>query len=261
MFNKKSVEKTIESALRNTLANHSPEPSHMPFHTRLLGKDRMVLYSFIHSLSANFETTILEKAAVAIADDAFDTVEVQYKINGVFTEKSQHAISRIINELYSGSRAPDHEKEIAEIAMHVRSENLVKKNLRDVSIFLEKDDVVFLIDLKTAKPNVAAFNKYKQDMLEWAAAILHQSPDKNVRTIIAIPYNPYEPKPYKRWMLRGMLEIENQSQIIVGEEFWNFLAGGKEIYQDLLDCFERVGSKMRNEIDNHFNLLGDVHYK
>ena len=122
MFNSNSVEEIIESALHKKLENYSPEPSHKPFHTRLLGRDRMVLYSFIH-------------------------------------------------------------------------------------------------------------------------------------------YNPYEPEPYKRWTLRRMLEIENQSQLIVGKEFWNFLAGGEEIYQDLLDCFEKVGSKMRYEIDRHFKLLGDVRYK
>ena len=261
MFNRNSVEEIIESALRNKLANYSPEPSHMPFHTRLLGRDRMVLYSFIHSLSTNFGTTIFEKAAGSIAEGVFDTVKLQCKIDGIFTEKSQQTVSRIINELSRGSRVPNHEKEISEIITHVSSGKIVEKKLREVDIFLEKDDTVFLIDLKTAKPNISGFEKHKQDMLEWAAAILHQNPAKNVRTIIAIPYNPYEPKPYSRWTLRGMLEIENQSQLIVGEEFWNFLAGGKKIYQDLLDCFEKVGSKMRYEIDEHFKLLGDVKYK
>ena len=183
------------------------------------------------------------------------------KLTEFLQKKSQQTVSRIIDELTNCSRVPNHEKEISEIAKHVCSGKIVEKKLRDVDIFLEKDDDIFLIDLKTAKSDVLGFEKHKQDMLEWVAAILHQNPTKNIRTIIAIPYNPYEPIPYKRWMLGGMLEIENQSQLIVGEEFWNFLAGGEEIYRDLLDCFERVGSKMRNEIDRHFNLLGSVHYK
>lgn len=37
----------------------------MPFHTRLLGKDRMALFSFIHSLNTNFGTSIFEPVALA----------------------------------------------------------------------------------------------------------------------------------------------------------------------------------------------------
>ena len=45
-----SIEKIIEDSLRNKLEKHNPEPAVMPFHTRLLGKDQLALYSFIHSL-------------------------------------------------------------------------------------------------------------------------------------------------------------------------------------------------------------------
>ena len=137
----------------------------------------------------------------------------------------------------------------------------MRKRLRKVDVFLSTDNTLFLIDLKTAKPNISGFEKYKQDMLEWAASALYQKQDANVRIIVAIPYNPYEPEPYSRWTLRGMLEIENQSQLMVGEEFWNFLAGQQDIYQDLLDCFENVGCRMRDEIDDYFKELGERRYR
>ena len=98
-------------------------------------------------------------------------------------------------------------------------------------------------------------------MLEWAASILYQSQGADVRIIVAIPYNPYEPEPYRRWTLRGKLEIENQSQLMVGEELWNFLAGGQEIYQDLFDCFENVGCRLREEIDDYFDEIDDRRYR
>jgi len=40
-------------------------------------------------------------------------------------------------------------------------------------------------------------------------------------------------------------------ELKVGYEFWDFL-GGRGTYQDLLDCFERVGIELRNEIDEYF---------
>ncbi len=243
MFNNKRVEDTIQSALRRKLAKYNPEPSHMPFHTRLLGKDRMAVFSFIHSLNTNFGTAIFEKVAKEIAVGAFAEVDSQHKLKGEFSSGAQAQITTIINELTDSRREPNHEQEIKQIRANCRSGQRIEKKLRNVDIFLSDGRTTYLIDLKTAKPNVSGFEKHKQDLLEWAAAILYQDPNANVRTIIASPYNPYAPKPYKRWTLRGMLETKNQSQLMVGEEFWSFLAGGQDIYQDLLDCFENVGCR------------------
>ena len=252
MFRTKRVENTLEVALRQKMSSYNPEPSHMPFHTRLLGKDRMALFSFIQSLNTNFGTAIFEKVAEQIAIGEFDEVSLQYKLSGVLSSDAQAEITNIMNGLSAGSRSPNHAVEIEQISRQAQSGELIKKNMRKVDIFLTKEDSVYLVDLKTAKPNMAGFEKYKQDMLEWASTILYTEPDKNVRVVIAIPYNPYEPKPYRRWTLRGMLEVENQSQLMVGNEFWNFLAGGQDIYEDLLGCFESVGYRLRDEIDAYF---------
>ncbi len=63
----KSVEDTIRNSLRNRFKTYHPEPAVMPFHTRLLVKDRLALYAFIHSLNTNFGTTIFEPVALSIA--------------------------------------------------------------------------------------------------------------------------------------------------------------------------------------------------
>lgn len=46
-----------------------------------------------------------------------------------------------------------------------------------------------------------------------------------------------------------MLELDKELK--VAEEFWDFI-GGDGAYNDLLDCFERVGIEMRDEIDKYF---------
>lgn len=260
MFNKERVENTIETALRRKLRNYNPEPSHMPFHTRLLGRDRMAIYSFIHSLNTNFGTAIFERVAQEIATGEFDQAALQYQIKGDLSDSAQSEITRIMNGLSAGSRIPNHAEEVERLRAVVTQGQPVAKRMRKVDVFLSKGNAVFLMDLKTAKPNISGFEKYKQDMLEWVAAVLRQNPSADVRIIVAIPYNPYEPKPYNRWTLRGMLEIENQSQLMVGSEFWNFLAGGENIYQDLLDCFERVGQRMSGEIDSYFKKIGAERY-
>lgn len=85
--------------------------------------------------------------------------------------------------------------------------------------------------------------------MEWIAAVLAANPTENVQSLIAIPYNPYEPEPYNRWTMRGMLDLVNELK--VANEFWDFI-GGEGAYQNLLDIFERVGIELRPEIDNYF---------
>ena len=52
------VENVLKTGLRNKFKSYNPEPAAMPFHARLLGKDRLALFSFIHSLNTNFGTSI-----------------------------------------------------------------------------------------------------------------------------------------------------------------------------------------------------------
>ena len=49
--------------------------------------------------------------------------------------------------------------------------------------------------------------------------------------------------------MRGMLDLEHELK--VADEFWDFL-GGKGSYEELLNCFERVGIELRPEIDKYF---------
>jgi len=126
-----------------------------------------------------------------------------------------------------------------------------KAKLTKVDIGLERyNGELILIDLKTAKPNISNFKDFKRTLLEWIAIYLSEHPTADVHSYIAIPYNPYEPKPYERWTLKGMLDLDNELK--VAEEFWDFL-GGKGAYLELLDCFERVGIELRPEIDKYFS--------
>ena len=119
-----------------------------------------------------------------------------------------------------------------------------------VDLFIESySGDKYLFDLKTAKPNISNFKDFKRTLLEWIGIELANNPKSKVHSLIAIPYNPYEPEPYQRWTLKGMLDFDKELK--VAEEFWDFL-GGKGAYEDLLDCFEQAGLELRPEIDRYF---------
>lgn len=245
------IEEVIKSCLRTKFLNYKPETSNMPFHYRLLGKDRMVLYSFIHSLSTSFGTSIFEPVAVALAKQKFKDAKNKVVVGTEISEEAHKTIQNIMNNLTVAQKVPNKESEIQLIRSVCRRGNMNKVGLPVADVWVEDyDGTIFLFDLKTAKPNIGNFKEFKRTLLEWVAATLADNPQKQVKTAIAIPYNPYEPKPYERWTIRGMLDLKEE--LFVANEFWDFL-GGKGSYEELLNCFERAGIELRPEIDAYFS--------
>jgi len=244
------AENVLKNALRRKFQNYKPEPAAMPFHSRLLGKDRMALFSFIHSLNTNFGTSIFEPVAISLAKSKFKRAESQAIAGDKISSKAQMEIQNIMDNLTTAKTSPNKQKEIEVIKKVARQGEFRKIKPTKVDVLLESySGELFLFDIKTAKPNSGGFKEFKRTLLEWTAIILAENPKARAQTLIAIPYNPYDPEPYNRWTIRGMLDLEKELK--VANEFWDFL-GGEGTYEDLLKCFERVGIELRNEIDEYF---------
>ena len=245
------IENTIRTSLLNKFNKYNPEPAVMPFHTRLLGKDRLALYSFIHSLNTNFGTTIFEPVAVTLATTKFKVAKLQMKSGTKISTIAQFEIQKIMDALTAARKQPNKSEEIEIIRKVCRAGEIRTVKPTRVDVYLESyNNEIYLFDIKTAKPNKGGFKEFKRTLLEWVATALLEKPNAKISTLIAIPYNPYAPKPYSRWTMAGMLDLDKE--LMVAEEFWDFL-GGKGAYKDLLDCFERVGIQMRDKIDEYFS--------
>lgn len=248
---KKCVKETLKLSLRQKFKNYQPETKHMPFHHRLLGKDRMALFSFIHSINTTFGTSVYEPVAIELAKGRFKIAKTKVNPNNEISVVAQQTIQTIIDELISANRKPNRETEFGLIknVCHEIPIKKIKPGL--VDIWLEDaDGNKYLFDLKTVKPNIEGFIGHKRKLLEWIAQELISDPDVIISTMIGIPYNPYEPKPYNRWTMRGMFDLNKE--VLVAEELWDFI-GGEGAYKDLLVCFEQAGIELRPEIDNYFS--------
>lgn len=246
----KLIEYTIKDSLIKKLNTYNPEPAVMPFHTRLLGNDRLALYSFIHFLNTNFGTTIFEPVAVTLASSRFRVAESKTIAGTKISAGAQLIIQNIMDELTAGSKRPDKQNEIESIRRVCQEGEMKAVKPTRVDVYLESnEDDIYLFDIKTAKPNKGGFKEFKRTLLEWTAVVLSQNPNAKINTLIAIPYNPYAPERYSRWTMAGMLDLNDELK--VAAEFWDFL-GGEGAYDDLLRCFERVGIELRSVIDECF---------
>jgi len=253
---KNIITQTIKECLRNKFQNYEPETTSMPFHFRLLGKDRMALYSFIHSINTNFGTAIFEPVAQKLALPRFSTVETQQKAKTIIYSDAQHEIQRIIDSLETASSKPAKLEEIERIRKLCQSGEPINVKLTKIDLkLISHDGKMFFTDIKSPKPNSGEFRGFKRTLLDWIASELAVNPNANIETFLSMPYNPYEPAKYKRWTMRGMIDLEYELK--VADEFWDFL-GGEGTYAELLDCFEKAGIELREEIDKYFEKFRNI---
>ncbi len=253
MNREQKIKTLLITKIREKLHNYNPETDNMPFHYRLLGKDRMALYSFVHSVSTSLGQSIFEQVAVILAESLGHKAHHQYNLEGYISDKAVLVIDGIERGLKSCAQKPNSEAEFIEVEAVSQSGDLGKIQKKKVDIFIESDDAEFYFELKTAKPNIAGFESVKKQLLQWVALrTSKEKPAKKIHTIVAIPYNPYEPKPYSRWTLQGLFDLEKE--VKVGQEFWD-LVGGEGSYEKLLTCFEQAGVELYDEIDQKMNSL------
>src|SRR4030067_1729339 len=184
---KQNVETVLKNSLRNKFQSYNPEPASMPFHTRLLGKDRMALFSFIHSLNTNFGTSIFEPVAKAVSSDNFQSALSQQVAGTKISSKAHDVIQNIMDNLATANSNPDKPAEIAAIKAVCQQGQMRKVKLTKVDIKLfAHDGTIYLFDIKTAKPNAGGFKEFKRTLLEWIAATLANNTTLDVQSLIAI---------------------------------------------------------------------------
>ncbi|MBI2591316.1 MAG: TdeIII family type II restriction endonuclease [Candidatus Brennerbacteria bacterium] len=250
------IKEYLVEKIRQKLTVYNPETNSMPFHFRLLGKDRMALFSFIQSVNTMLGTSIFEQVGKMIAEPRAKRAIGQYKeFKGFISSEAVLKIDSIMRDLRSVSRTPDKEKETKEVLAVAGKGDMGKKLKKRVDLFVEmKNETEYYFEIKTAKPNINEFTGIKKQMLDWIAMRGSEKPKAKAKTIVAIPYNPYEPKPYERWTLQGLFDLKEE--VLVGVEFWDLL-GGKNTYEDLLRVFEKAGLELYGEIDKKMKNLNN----
>ena len=147
---KSNIQQVVINSLQSKFTNYKPESTSMPFHTRLLGKDRMALFSFIHSLNTNFGTTIFETVALELAKINFKIIEKQVTAGTQISDGAQREIQNIIDEISATSIKPRKTEEIERIRKVCQTGKMHKVKLTKIDIYLEKTNgEKFLFDIKT----------------------------------------------------------------------------------------------------------------
>jgi hypothetical protein len=240
------IKKLLRKKLDEKLVKYERESSSMPFLVKIMQEPSQVAaYSFIHSLSTTLGQSVYEEMAKIIAAPHFDKVETGYDVIGTLSDDASLLIAKILHEYKNKSRKADKLAEVSEIVAIKSSDG--KNHTVRADLFLTRGDDEYYVEIKTAKPNIDVFNKSKEKLLTWVA--LRKKP---VTTIIAIPYNPLYPKPYTRFTIQGVLDLERE--LYVAEKFWDFL-GGYNTYIEILEIFDEIGLEYKAKIQEKISTV------
>lgn len=156
------IETVLRNSLRHKFQNYNPEPAAMPFHTRLLGQDRMALFSFIHSLNTNFGTSIFEPVATALALSTFASAELQQTAGNQISSEAHKVIQNIMDGLAVATSSPNKIEETNAIRAVCQTGEMTMVRPTKVDIKLVgHDGTIYLFDIKTTKPNAGGFKEFK----------------------------------------------------------------------------------------------------
>jgi hypothetical protein len=238
---KESIRFLLVKKITDKLQRYARESTSMPFLVRLIqDKEKVAAYSFIHSMATTLGMSIYEDVSKIIARENAEEVFTKMDIGGVLSREQKSAIANIVRELRNKERVVNKEKEIKEVLAASAQDGKPQKEGNIADFYMKRKDVEYYIEIKTVKPNIDVFTASKTKLLEWVAR-----KRKNVKTILAFPYNPYHPEPYSRFTEQGLLEKEEE--FLIGDEYWDFL-GGKNTFNELLKEFDTVGKQFKEQI-------------
>lgn len=244
----------LRTKLNEKLARYERETTVMPFLSLLVQNEEMVVsFSFILSLLTTLGQSIYEQVAEIIAAPMAAKVGTRVKIGGTISPARKAVIDSILNDLRRGNRTANKLQEIKEILSASKEGGVFQKEGNIADFFMQRNNMEYYFEIKTVKPNIDVVTTTKRKLLEWVAR-----KDKFVKTIVAFPYNPYEPEPYERFTEQGLLD--KKEEVMVGREFWDFL-GGSGTYSDLLKVFDSVGKEFKHHIDEKIKEVAKRKFK
>ena len=242
---KRKVKELVKNAILSKIDKYSAETEYKPFFQAIFTKEQIVTHTVVHSFYTSFGMSIYEQLVKILAEGAGYEAHTQYNLLGEIDTKTEAIISKMDMDLRANKRKPDMKSEFNEIRDSIQKGKLLQDPDKRVDVYIKKKDgTEAYFDITSPKPNMKEFVALKKKLLRWIGLRLRTDKNAKVLTALGLPYNPYYPEPYSRWTKGNMYD---SCQLMVGQDFWNFVAG-ENVYDEFLDIFKEVGEELREKI-------------
>jgi hypothetical protein len=162
---RQQIESLLLKTVREKLKAYQPETESMPFHYRLLGRDRYAVFSFIHSMNT---ASLWEQIAVILARAAGYQAVQHYRLLGVIDGKTEEAIRILHRNLRAGLVSVDKKGETKAILATIAQGGAEEDPDTVVDLYVKIGDQENYFDITSAKPNMKEFAALKLKLLRWS---------------------------------------------------------------------------------------------
>lgn len=216
------------------------------------------LSSWLHELNTTLGQTFFEGAAHILADGE-KREYTSKKLGNLQISKVQKAnINNIMTELSNSTRTPNVKEENKILMVRDSSE---RENAIDFScdVFIEDEDSIVAIELKSVKPNSGQMSEEKRKILEGKTALFENFPGKRISFYMGFPFDPTVEEPFEKDKDRFMDSIINcrkyfdEKEILLGDELWNLLSGISNTMEKVIDIINRIATPDFLDIYNFIN--------
>ncbi len=240
---RQEIQALLRRKLDEKLKKYSRETSFMPFLVKIMqDANQVAACSFVHSLSTTLGMSIYAEISRIIVQETAREAFTSLDVGGVISDNQRNTIERIIEELKTSRRIPDANAEKNEV-LAASTEGASPQRGGKIADFyyLADDGVKRYFEIKTAKPNIDVFTASKRKLLEWIAR-----KGEDMAVFLALPYNPYHPKPYSHFARQNLFQEEGD--LLVAEQYWGLLSGEEGTLESLLAVFDEIGKEYKEAI-------------
>ncbi len=176
-----------------------------------------------HILSGGYKRKFADPFRLKIKKEQADTVE------------------DIIRDLKAGTHQPDLMREDALISNFNKNSLEIDSLPFTVDTYIEKENEIIAIELKSVRPNSGEGKGEKQKILYGKAALSLLNPNKRVRYVVGFPFDPTSDTPTgynKNRFFDYLVEFKKffaHEEVLIASEFWDFLSGSEGTMEEILD--------------------------
>lgn len=248
---KKEIKKLVSDAIGNYFEKKKNSKINYHVLQEIFPVERRVR-SIIGGLETSFGETVWEPLAQKIAKDNGYTINDKNKF-----KRPKHMpkeMQDIIDKWASVREESDDEislKKYVEELRKVRKKlDIDKENIeyvklkggQGIDLWIEKDGVEYITDIKTTQINAGDGKKFNKHILNWYAYRIFKKPDVKVRSFLSIPFNPFDTEWKEKQGKRAKPLIVGED-IITDEKFWELLSGSEKTYTKIIEAFKDLGQE------------------
>lgn len=210
----------------------------------------VAIASWLHGLNTSLGTGF-ENVAHILSGGYKREFTGAYVLNVKRTQATN--IENIIRDLKAGTQVPDLSRENELVLRFDGNDPEIPSLPFTVDVYIEKEDEIIAIELKSVRPNSGEGRGEKQKILYGKAALRLANPDKDIRFFIGFPFDPTSPQPTasdKARFFTYLIEFSkffDSEEVLIAEELWDFLSGDQGTMTSILNVIKETVLQVKNQ--------------